>query len=154
MRLVVQRVKRASVTVLDDDHPGGKLTGAIDRGLVVLVGFRDGDKMDSASKLAKKLIDLRIFEDNAGKMNRSVAEVEGGLLIVSQFTLYGDTRKGRRPSFTDAMAPETAEGMYRRFVQLLEGFGLPVATGVFGAKMEVEIINDGPVTFILEDELS
>jgi len=154
MRLVVQRVKRASVTVFDNEHPGGKPTGAIGRGLVVLAGFRDGDRMESASKLAKKLVELRIFEDDAGKMNRSVAEIKGGLLIVSQFTLYGDTRKGRRPSFTGAMPPEAAEAMYRRFVQLLEGSGLSVATGEFGAKMEVEIVNDGPVTFILEDELS
>ena len=154
MRLVVQRVKRASVTVFDSDHPDGKRTGVIDRGLVVLTGFRADDQTESVSKLAKKLVELRIFEDDGGKMNRSISEVNGGLLIVSQFTLYGDTRKGRRPSFTDAMTPEAAEAMYRRFVQLLEGFGLPIAAGVFGAKMEVEIINDGPVTFILEDELS
>ena len=154
MKLVLQRVKRASVTVFDASHPDGTKYGEIDRGLAILVGLRDGDVMESASKLAKKLLELRIFEDEAGKMNLSVTDVGGGLLVVSQFTLYGDTRKGRRPSFTGAMVPEEAEPMYQRFVQLLEGSGLKVATGVFGAKMDVEIINDGPVTFILEDEPS
>ncbi len=152
MRIVLQRVKRASVTASDDSHPDGRVTGTIGRGLVILVGFRPGDGAESMARLAKKLLELRIFEDDAGKMNRSVADVSGGLLIVSQFTLYGDIRKGRRPSFTGAMPPDEAEAMYRRFVHLLEGSGLTVATGVFGAKMEVEIINDGPVTFILEDE--
>ena len=152
MKLVLQRVRRASVTVYNSANPRGVLTGQIEQGLVVLVGFRAGDQMESASKLAAKLLELRIFEDEDGKMNRSVSEVGGALLVVSQFTLYGDTRKGRRPGFTDAMPPETAEPMYARFVHLLEGTGLKVATGVFGARMEVEIINDGPVTFILQDE--
>jgi len=152
MRIVVQRVARASVTVFDAENPRGVLTGTIGRGLVLLVGLRDGDKMDSVSKLAKKLLELRIFEDEAGKMNRSVVDIGGQLLVVSQFTLYGDTHKGRRPSFTNAMPPAEAESMYLRLVHLLEGSGLKIATGVFGAKMEVEIINDGPVTFILEDE--
>jgi D-tyrosyl-tRNA(Tyr) deacylase len=152
MKLVMQRVKRASVTVYSPDDPDGKRTGEIDRGLVILVGFRAGDVLESASKLAKKLLELRIFEDEDGKMNRSVADVGGELLVISQFTLYGNTNKGRRPSFTGAMPPGDAEAMYDRFVHLLEGSGLKVATGIFGAKMEVEIINDGPVTFILEDE--
>ncbi len=152
MRIVLQRVKRASVTVCSDDGSEPRVTGEIDRGLVLLVGFRPGDSTESAAKLAKKLLDLRIFEDDDGKMNRSVTDISGGLLVVSQFTLYGDTRKGRRPSFTGAMPPAEAEAMYGRFVQMLEGSGLTIATGVFGAKMEVEIINDGPVTFILEDE--
>lgn len=152
MKLVLQRVRRASVTVINSDHSEGILAGTIDRGLVVLVGLRAGDSMESASKLARKLLELRIFEDDEGKMNRSVADIGGGILVVSQFTLYGDTRKGRRPSFTETMPPDQAEPMYRRFIKLLEGSGLNVATGVFGAKMEVEIINDGPVTFILEDE--
>jgi D-tyrosyl-tRNA(Tyr) deacylase len=152
MRIVVQRAARASVIVFDVENPGGVLTGEIGRGLVLLVGFRDGDQMDSVAKLARKLLELRIFEDEAGKMNRSVTDIDGQLLVVSQFTLYGDTHKGRRPSFTDAMPPMEAEQMYLRLVQLLEGSGLKIATGVFGAKMEVEIINDGPVTFILEDE--
>lgn len=152
MKVVLQRVKRASVTVYDSMNTDGRVTGRIDRGLAILVGFRPGDGAESAAKLAKKLLELRIFEDDEGKMNRSVVDVDGGLLVVSQFTLYGDTRKGRRPSFTGTMPPEEAEAMYRRFVELLEGSQLTVATGVFGAKMEVEIINDGPVTFILEDE--
>jgi len=152
MKLVLQRVKRASVTVYSPANPEGVVTGEIDRGLVVLVGLRAGDQMESASKLARKLLELRIFEDEDGKMNRSISEVGGGLLIVSQFTLYGDTRKGRRPSFTGTMPPDEAEPMYERFVHLLEGTGLKVASGVFGAKMDVEIINDGPVTFILQDE--
>ncbi len=154
MKLVLQRVKRASVTVFNEEHQDGIKTGEIDRGLAILVGLRAGDVMDSASKLAKKLLELRIFEDEAGKMNRSVADIDGELLIVSQFTLYGDTRKGRRPSFTGTMPPGEAEPMYQRFVKLLEGSGLKVATGIFGARMEMEIINDGPVTFILEDEPS
>ncbi len=152
MRIVLQRVKRASVTIYDSNDADGRVSGRIDRGLVLLVGFRPGDGEDSAAKLAKKILDLRIFEDADGKMNRSIADVGGGLLIVSQFTLYGDTRKGRRPSFTGAMPPAEAEKMYRRFVDLMASSGLTVATGVFGAKMEVEFINDGPVTFILEDE--
>jgi len=152
MKIVLQRVKRASVTIYDDNGANPRVTGKIGRGLVILVGFRAGDETESAAKLAKKLLELRIFEDDAGRMNRSVADLSGGLLVVSQFTLYADTRKGRRPGFTGAMPPEEAEAMYTRFVQLLEGSGLTVATGVFGAKMEVEIINDGPVTIILEDE--
>jgi D-tyrosyl-tRNA(Tyr) deacylase len=151
MRVVLQRVKRASVTVYESGA-AGRVSGRIDRGLVLLVGFRSGDGAESAAKLAKKILELRIFEDDAGKMNRSITDIGGGLLVVSQFTLYGNTRKGRRPSFTGAMPPDEAEAMYRRFVELLKSSELTVATGVFGAKMEVEIINDGPVTFILEDE--
>jgi len=151
MRVVLQRVKQASVTVIESDD-SERVAGRIGRGLVLLVGFRSGDGAESAAKLAKKILELRIFEDDAGKMNQSIADIGGGLLVVSQFTLYGDTRKGRRPSFTGAMPPAEAEAMYGRFIELLEGSQLTVATGVFGAKMEVEIINDGPVTFILEDE--
>lgn len=154
MRVVLQRVKRASVTAYLPERPDGVRSGEISRGLVVLIGLRSGDGMESASRLARKLLELRIFEDDAGRMNRSVADIRGDLLIVSQFTLYGDTRKGRRPSFTNTMPPDEAERMYDRFVHLLEGSGLKVATGIFGAKMEVEIINDGPVTFILEDDVS
>jgi len=152
MRLILQRVKRASVTCFDDSRAKGEVTGRIDRGLVLLVGLRHGDVEESAAKLAKKVMELRIFEDESGKMNLSLQDIKGELLVVSQFTLYGDTHKGRRPSFTGTMPPDKAEPMYRRFVQMLEGSGLKVATGIFGAKMEVEIINDGPVTFILEDE--
>jgi D-tyrosyl-tRNA(Tyr) deacylase len=152
MRVVLQRVKRGSVTIYDPQDPEGRLTGEIGRGLVLLVGFRDGDKTDSVSRLAQKIVELRIFEDDTGKMNRSVTDLGGELLVVSQFTLYGDTRKGRRPGFSQAMPPDEAKKMYGRFIRLLESSGLNVASGVFGAKMELEIINDGPVTFILEDE--
>jgi len=152
MRLVLQRVSRASVTVYDSENPDGVETGRINRGLVILIGLRIGDQLESAAKLAKKLLELRIFEDDDGKMNRSVVDVGGELLVISQFTLYGDTRKGRRPSFTETMPPDQAEAMYDKFVRMLQGTGLIVATGIFGARMEVEIINDGPVTFVLQDE--
>lgn len=152
MKLVLQRVKRGAVTVFDPNSGQGRLAGQIGPGLVVLIGFRIGDGADTAAKMARKLLELRIFEDEAGKMNRSVSDIGGGILAVSQFTLYGDTHKGRRPSFIDAMPPEEAEPMYRRFITFLESSGLAVAAGVFGAKMEVEIINDGPVTIILEDD--
>lgn len=128
------------------------MTEEIGRGLVILVGFRVGDRMDAVAKMARKVLELRIFEDEAGKMNRSVIDISGAVLAVSQFTLYGDTRRGRRPSFTGALPPAEAEPMYRRFVQLLSGSGLRTASGEFGAKMEVEIINDGPVTIILDDD--
>lgn len=153
MRIVLQRVKRGSVTVYDQAGGEGRLVGEIGRGLTLLVGFRAGDGTESAAKLAKKILELRIFEDEAGKMNRSLTDISGELLVVSQFTLYGSTRKGRRPSFTGTMIPDEAERMYKRFVQILVESGINVATGVFGAKMEVEIINDGPVTFILEDDI-
>jgi len=152
MKVVLQRVRRASVKIFDEISPEGRVTGAIDRGLVLLVGLGKGDRWETAMKMAGKIVELRIFEDAEGKMNRSLAGVSGGLLIISQFTLYGDTRKGRRPSFTEAMPPQEAEEIFLRFVKLLKESGLAVAAGVFGAKMEVEIINDGPVTFILENE--
>ncbi|MEZ5358677.1 MAG: D-aminoacyl-tRNA deacylase [Candidatus Zixiibacteriota bacterium] len=151
MKMVLQRVAKSQVTVFNDSRPDGVVTGKIDRGLTLLVGFKIGDSVESAAKLAKKVVELRIFEDDEGKMNRSITDIGGGLLVISQFTLYGDTRKGRRPSFTGTMPPQEAEEMYQHFVTLLKNSGLTVATGVFGAKMEVEIINDGPVTFILED---
>lgn len=140
------------MAIFDSGGDAPQSTEAIDRGLVILVGFRPGDRMDAVARMAKKVLELRIFEDEAGKMNRSVADIGGGLLIVSQFTLYGDTRRGRRPSFTGALCPAEAEPMYRRFVQLLTASGLATASGRFGAKMEVEIINDGPVTIILDDD--
>ncbi len=154
MKLVVQRVRRGAVTVIDPDDSAARSMGEIGRGLVILVGFRLGDQMDAVAKMAKKVLELRIFEDEAGKMNLSVVDVAGGILAVSQFTLYGDTRRGRRPSFSEALPPGEAEPMYRRFVQLLSGSGLTVASGRFGAKMEVEIINDGPVTIILDDDVA
>lgn len=151
MKIVLQRVKQSQVTVFDAEHPDGRVSGRIGRGLTLLVGFKNDDSVESVAKLAKKVVDLRIFEDADGKMNRSVADIGGGLLVISQFTLHGDTKKGRRPSFTGAMPPEEAINLYGHLVTLLKNSGLEVQTGVFGAKMEVEIVNDGPVTFILED---
>lgn len=144
MRIVLQRVARAKVTV------GGRITGEIGRGLLLLVGFTDGDTDDALAWMADKIVGLRIFPDDEGKMNRSVEEIHGGLLVVSQFTLYGDTRKGRRPSFIDAARPEVAIPLYERFLQMLRATGRPVQTGEFGAMMDVELLNDGPVTLILE----
>jgi D-tyrosyl-tRNA(Tyr) deacylase len=144
MRIVLQRVARARVTV------EGRVTGEIGRGLLLLAGFTDGDSEDALAWMADKVVGLRIFPDDEGKMNRSVQEAGGGLLVVSQFTLYGDTRKGRRPSFVDAARPEIAIPLYERFVELLRATGLPVGTGEFGAMMDVELVNDGPVTLILE----
>jgi D-aminoacyl-tRNA deacylase len=144
MRVVLQRVSRARVTV------DGRETGAIGAGLLLLVGFTDGDEEEALRWMAEKVVGLRIFADDEGKMNRSVAEVGGGLLVVSQFTLYGDARKGRRPSFVDAARPEIAIPLYERFVEILRATGLAVGTGEFGAMMDVELVNDGPVTLILE----
>jgi D-tyrosyl-tRNA(Tyr) deacylase len=144
MRIVLQRVARAKVTV------DGRVTGEIGRGLLLLTGFTDGDTEDALAWMADKVVGLRIFPDDEGKMNRSVEDVGGGLLVVSQFTLYGDTRKGRRPSFIDAARPEVAIPLYERFLQMLRATGRPVQTGEFGAMMDVELVNDGPVTLILE----
>lgn len=144
MRVVLQRVSRARVSV------EGRTTGEIGRGLLLLAGFTDGDGEDALAWMAEKVAALRVFADDAGRMNRSVAEAGGALLVVSQFTLYGDVRKGRRPSFVAAARPEIAIPLYERFVALLRETGLPVATGEFGAMMEVELVNDGPVTLILE----
>ena len=144
MRAVIQRVRRASVVV------AGETVGAIDAGWLVLLGVAPTDTPAEAAWLADKVAHLRAFEDDAGKMNRSVLDVGGGVLVVSQFTLYGDTRKGRRPSFTGAAPPAVAEPLYERFAAELRAVGLPVATGRFGADMRVELVNDGPVTFVLE----
>ncbi len=144
MRVVLQRVSRARVTV------DGRVTGEIGRGLLLLAGFTDGDTEEALAWMADKVVGLRIFPDDEGKMNRSVEEVDGGLLVVSQFTLYGDTRKGRRPSFVEAARPEVAVPLYERFLQMLRATGRPVRTGEFGAMMDVELVNDGPVTLILE----
>ena len=144
VRAVVQRVSRAEVRV------GGEVAGAIGRGLLVLLGVARDDRDDDARAMADKLAALRIFEDAAGKMNLAVAEVAGGLLVVSQFTLLGDGRKGNRPSFVEAAPPEAAEALYRRVCGLLREKGLPVATGVFRAQMAVELVNDGPVTILLD----
>lgn len=144
MRAVVQRVSRASVTV------DGSVVGAIDHGLLVLLGAgRDDDDRD-LDYVARKTVGLRIFEDDDGRMNRSVADVGGSMLVVSQFTLYGDVRKGRRPSFVAAMDPDPAARMVDRFVQAVRDAGVPVETGVFGADMKVELLNDGPVTLLID----
>lgn len=144
MRAVIQRVTRASVDV------EGEVVGAIGRGVVVLVGVTHDDTEEQAEWLARKIAGLRIFEDSEGKMNAGLLDVEGAALVVSQFTLYADARKGRRPSFTAAARPEVAEPLVQHFVQALQGHGVHVETGVFGAYMSVQIHNDGPVTILLE----
>jgi len=144
MRAVVQRVSRAQVTV------DGDTAGRIDRGLLVLLGVAADDTQDDVIYLAGKVAGLRIFEDDDGKMNRSVQDAGGAVLVVSQFTLLGDCRKGRRPSFVHAAPPETAEALYRSFVAELQGQGLPVETGRFQVHMDVELVNDGPVTLLLD----
>ena len=144
MRVVLQRVSQASVTI------DGRLTGAIGRGYCLLIGLTHGDTDGTVDWMAEKVAGLRLFSDAEGKMNLGLDEVGGGVLVVSQFTLYGDASKGRRPSFIDAARPETAIPLYDRFVGALRGRGLEVATGEFGADMRVEIHNDGPVTLILE----
>lgn len=149
MRAVVQRVTRGSVRV------GDELVGQIEQGLVILLGIKTGDAEEDAAWLANKTANLRIFEDDEGKFNRSLLDVGGAALVVSQFTLYGDARRGRRPSFTDAAPPEQAEPLVARYAELLrrEGVGR-VETGRFRAMMLVEILNDGPVTIILDTEVS
>ncbi len=146
MRAVVQRVTRAHVII------DGKTVGEIGRGLLVLLGVSHSDTADSATWLADKIVGLRIFNDDDGKMNRSVADVGGGVLVVSQFTLYGDCEKGRRPSFVAAARPELAVPLYEGFVNAIRALGVPVATGRFGAMMQVELVNDGPVTLILDSK--
>jgi len=144
MRAVVQRVRKGAVSV------EGDVVGAIGQGVVVLVGVTHGDTEEQAGWLARKIAGLRIFEDHEGKMNAGLLDVDGAALVISQFTLYADARKGRRPGFTDAAPPEVAEPLVEHFVQALRGHGVPVDTGVFGASMLVEIHNDGPVTILLE----
>ncbi len=147
MRVVVQRVTRASVTI------GGSTAGSIEGGLLLLVGFTAGDTEEELLWMAEKVLGLRVFTDEEGKMNLSLTEVGGGLLVVSQFTLYGDSRKGRRPSFVKAAHPDVATPLYDRFVALLrERAPARVETGEFGAMMQVELVNDGPVTLLLERE--
>ncbi|MCB9418829.1 MAG: D-tyrosyl-tRNA(Tyr) deacylase [Ardenticatenaceae bacterium] len=144
MRALLQRVSSASVMV------DGRITGQINRGYVILLGVTHSDTEAEADWLANKIAGLRLFEDADGKMNLSLFDVEGSVLVVSQFTLYGDARKGRRPSFTDAARPEQAEPLVDYFCDKLRRRGLTVATGVFGAMMQVEIHNDGPVTLMIE----
>jgi D-tyrosyl-tRNA(Tyr) deacylase len=144
MRAVLQRVTRALVDV------DGQVVGRIGPGWLVLLGVAKGDMEDDAGKLAEKVVNLRAFEDDQGKMNRSVREQGGAVLVVSQFTLLGDCRGGRRPSFTEAAAPVEAERLYLRFVENIRTAGLETATGTFRAMMKVELVNDGPVTFLID----
>jgi D-tyrosyl-tRNA(Tyr) deacylase len=146
MRVVVQRSKAASVTV------AGEITGQINNGLVLLVGVTHDDTKDDAAYLADKIVNLRIFEDEAEKMNLSLLDVGGQILSISQFTLYGDCRKGRRPNFMEAARPDQAIQIYDAFNRLLEEKGVQVETGRFGAMMDVSLVNDGPVTLIVESK--
>ena len=146
MRAVIQRVTRASVKI------GGTVHGEIGQGMVIFLGIRSGDEITDLQWLSEKAVNLRIFEDRQGKMNRSLADIDGEMLIVSQFTLYGDCRKGRRPGFSSAAPPEIAEPLYRQFIENVRNRQVRVATGVFQAAMEVELVNDGPVTLLLDSE--
>jgi D-tyrosyl-tRNA(Tyr) deacylase len=144
MRVVLQRVSQASVSI------NGRLAGSIERGFCLLVGFTHGDTVAQVDWMAEKVTGLRLFGDAEGKMNLALGDVAGAVLVVSQFTLYGDAAKGRRPSFIDAARPEVAIPLYERFLAALRGLGLSVASGEFGADMQVSIHNDGPVTLILD----
>jgi D-tyrosyl-tRNA(Tyr) deacylase len=146
MKACLQRVSRAQVTV------EGEVCGRIDQGLLVLLGVVQGDEESDARQLAQKTVSLRVFNDPQGKMNLSVGEIGGAVLVVSQFTLAGDCRKGRRPSFDAAAPPELAERLYEVFVAAVAEQGIPVATGRFRAHMMVELVNDGPVTFVVESK--
>ena len=146
MRALIQRVSHASVRV------DGELTGAIERGLLVFLGIGQGDSEAQLKVLAEKIVQLRIFEDEAGKMNRSLLDMRGEMLVVSQFTLYADTRKGRRPSFISAAPPALAIPLYEQFKHIVATYNVRIASGVFGAAMKVELLNDGPVTIWLDTE--
>jgi len=144
MRAVIQRVKNASVTV------SGEVVGKIDQGLLVLLAIHQDDEDHVIQKIADKLVNLRVFEDEEGKMSRSVQDVGGSILVVSQFTLYGDVRKGHRPSFTQSARPEKAQPMYEAVVGAIKKLGIETQTGRFAAMMDVSLVNDGPVTIILD----
>lgn len=144
MKVLIQRVKRASVTI------DNKLYSQIDKGILALVGIEKGDTIEQVQKMAKKLSGLRIFSDENDKMNLSILDVQGEMLIVSQFTLCGDCKKGTRPSFDKSAAPDIANKLYKDFVKEIQNYGIKTGTGVFGAMMDVELVNDGPVTFMLE----
>ena len=144
MKVVLQRVKHASVTI------DGNVYGKINQGYLLLVGITDGDTETEAKKLADKIVDLRIFEDENGKMNLGIEQVNGEILSISQFTLYADCKKGRRPSFTKAARPEISNPLYETFNGFLKDRGMHVETGIFGADMKVELLNDGPVTIVLD----
>ncbi len=144
MRVVVQRVSRAGVTI------DGDVVGSIKKGLLIFVGFACGDTTEQADWVAEKIVGLRLFPDDEDKMNRSVLEADGAVLVVSQFTLYGDVRKGRRPSFVQAARPEEAVPLYEHFIAAVKRCGVPIACGQFGAMMDVELVNWGPVTITIE----
>ena len=148
MKAVIQRVSKASVSI------EGKIVGSIDRGLLVYIGVGNTDNADDAHFIAKKIAELRVFEEDDGKMNRSVGDVVGAVLIISNFTLCGNCRKGRRPSFDAAAEPEIAKQLYEMVVEAVRGFGLTVEQGVFQAHMDVESVNDGPVTLLIDSEIS
>lgn len=144
MKALIQRVLHASVTV------NGKITGQIERGFLVLLGVQKGDAKTNADFLSKKICNLRIFEDENGKMNKSILDISGKMLIVSQFTLCGDTSRGNRPGFDNAALPDEANKLYEYFSDMVRANGIEVQNGIFGADMKVELLNDGPVTFMLE----
>ena len=144
MKCLIQRVKRASVTI------DGEIYSKIGHGILDLLGVQKGDTTENAQKLAEKIVNLRIFEDGNGKMNKSLIDVNGEMLIVSQFTLCGDCKKGTRPSFDNAEKPEAAKELYEEFVTIVKSLKVNTGTGSFGAMMDVELVNDGPVTFMLE----
>lgn len=146
MRVVLQRCKRGAVTV------DGETVGAIERGYVLLVGIQQGDDEAALDYVANKIAGLRLWEDESGRMNDSIVDIGGDILSVSQFTLYGDVRKGRRPSFTEAARPEVAEPLWEQFNDKLRAHGLRVETGTFGAMMDVSLVNDGPVTILVESK--
>jgi len=146
MRAVIQRVSEARVSV------EGQIVGEVGPGFLVLLGVGHGDTEADADYLADKVAHLRVFEDAEGKMNRGLQDVDGGALVISQFTLYGDARRGRRPSFTDAAPPEEANRLYEYFCKQLAGFGIPVSRGIFQASMSVSLVNEGPVTMLLDSK--
>jgi D-tyrosyl-tRNA(Tyr) deacylase len=144
MKVLIQRVKHASVTI------DKNLYSTIGAGILAFIGIEKGDTSEKVEKLSRKISDLRIFPDEQGKMNKSVKDINGEMLIVSQFTLCGDCKKGTRPSFDKSEVPERAKELYEEFIKNIKSYNIPLATGVFGAKMEIDLLNDGPVTFILE----
>ena len=146
MKVILQRTKKASVTV------DGVITGEIEKGYMLLVGITHDDAKEDIDYIARKVAELRLFEDSDGKMNHSIMDVGGAILSVSQFTLYAETKKGRRPSFTNAARPDFAKPLWDEFNESLRAYGLHVETGIFGAMMDVKLINDGPVTIILESK--
>lgn len=144
MRVVVQRVKHSSVTV------DGNIVGKINEGLLILLGIKNGDTEKDVTWLANKVSSLRIFEDENGKMNKELKDINGSILLISQFTLYGDCVKGKRPSFIEAAKPEIAIPLYEKFISTLKNQGITVETGIFGADMKVDLLNDGPVTLVID----